>query len=142
MADKFLEFKIVKGSIISSPEEKNWNPKNYTNDYYPKYVTTKDSGFTEKELTPYEQKDEFENLTLTPNQIVVDPPISGWGINFENVYVIYNDEKYVVNHKVLDQKTTTFDDEFYRFNSMYSFEEFVEATNENKKEFLKKSWKY
>jgi hypothetical protein len=170
MADKFLRFKIIAGTIVESPNSNStWNPAELCNDFYPKYVMDKNkinlwgnkksdelyagSVFIEAGNEEYlagqgvrrvvfEQKSEFIELNLEPNYIVIQPENSGWGISVENVLVYYRGQKYIINHKVIENRNATFKDTFLRFNSMYGFDERVAATEKEKEEFLKKSWNY
>jgi len=90
----------------------------------------------------YKQKDEFQSLQLEWDDLVVDPPVNGWAKSFENIVVIYNNMKMVLNERALENQGITFEDKFYRFNDMYTFDDRTAASDPTKKESLQKSWIY
>jgi hypothetical protein len=170
MADKFLRFKTIPGTIVEPPDENSeWIPSELCNDFYPKYVMDKnrinlwgnkstdqiyagsiliDAGNEEYlaglgvRRVVFEQKSEFIELNLEPNFIVIQPENSGWGISVENVLLFYKGKKWIINHKVIENRNPNFKDTFLRFNSMYTFDNKVDATSVEKEEVLKKSWNY
>ena len=143
-----------------------------SNDYYPKYVVkdgiypkmtwgktqetragTRDvfAGNTDilagrsiyqATINVYKQKTQFESLELEWDDILVEPGVNGWAVSFENTYVFYNGEKIILNQTALENQNVTFADEFYRFADMYSFEDRIEASEREKREFLQDSWTY
>lgn len=145
MADKILREITINGRVILPPQDEaeTWTPALTCNDFYPKVVTVLNNISLESEFFEmYEQKNEFLQLELPKTKMVIEPLVAGWGITFENITLIFNNEKFVVHDKVLQDRGITFADTFYRFSSMYTFEDKVDAISEEKIPYLKKSWKY
>jgi hypothetical protein len=145
MADKILRNKIIKGKITFPPssESDTWLPFDICNDFYPKIVTDiENDDFSSSSFEYYEQKNIFKEIILSKNKMVIEPVVAGWGITFENITIFYKNKKYLIHSQAIQDKDIKFNDSFYRFSSMYTFENKINATEETKREFLIKSWKY
>ena len=143
MAQRFLKYKITPADVIVCSENNPiWQPYMVCNDYYPKLILNEDFNEDFTKAVIFEQRDEFEIFNALGDQVVVQPRINGWGVSFENVRVFYKDKKYILNLPIRERRNTTFDDQFYRFNDMYTFEERGSAQEGYKEEYLKKSWTY
>jgi hypothetical protein len=145
MADKFLRDKVITGVLVKSPDGNNWNPFNITNDYYPKIIF-KNDGVRISIKSKFDGVDgvEFQNCTLTKDDFVVQSPVNGWGVSFENLKVKIGNKKTVLNFKVLNPETInlTLSDNFYRLADMVSIEERLTAADPEKNKYLRKSWSY
>jgi hypothetical protein len=145
MADKILRDKVISGKITfpPSPSEDEWIPILTCNDFYPKIVTNIDNAnLSTSAFTYYEQKNEFKELILPTTKMVIEPVVAGWGITFENITITYHNSKNIIHVDASQDKDIKFNDTFYRFSSMYTFDNKINATEESKKRFLIKSWKY
>jgi hypothetical protein len=145
MADKILRNKVIKGKIVFPPEseEETWVPSNTCSDFYPKIVTTIDNvNLSRSFFDYYEQKKDFLELVLPKTKMVIEPVVAGWGITFENITIVYKLNKHILHAPALQGRGVTFDDTFYRFSSIYSFEEKIDAVSDKNQPFLIKSWKY
>lgn len=145
MADKILRNKIIEGRRVLSPEptESTWTPFNVCNDFYPKIVTPSSNLELNSSLfTIYDQKNMFKELELLSDEMVIEPVVSGWGVTFQNITLLLNGNKYVLYNESIQDRNLTFEDSFFRFSSMYTFEDKIDATSEGKLPFLIKSWKY
>jgi hypothetical protein len=145
MADRILREKIIAGKIVFPPvsELDDWSPSELCNDFYPKIITDLEENFLFKNnLDYYDQKNDFLNIILSKEKIVIEPAVAGWGITFENISIVFKNKKYIVHARAIQNKDVKFNDSFYRFSSMYTFENKINATSENKQKFLIKSWKY
>jgi hypothetical protein len=145
MADKILKSITLAGQVILPVEDEQemWIPAIVSNDFYPKIITEITNASLKSSLFEfYEQKSEFLNLEIPKTKMLIEPIVAGWGITFENITVFFNGEKFVIYNPVIQDKGITFEDTFYRFSSMYTFNDKVNATSEEKIPYLKKSWKY
>lgn len=145
MAEKVLFNQLAPGVIVYPPDGvvEDWKPFDFCNDFYPKIVTpVSNTNLDYSIFTIYEQKSAFRNKTFPPNNMVIEPTVAGWGITFQNIVLTLNKEKYVIFNEAKENKNVKFDDTFYRFSSMYTFEDKIDATSEGKLPFLIKSWKY
>jgi len=145
MADKILRDKIIAGELVFPPlsESEEWTPSETCNDFYPKIATDiENEALFNTPLDYYEQKNEFLSIVLPKTKLIIEPAVAGWGITFENITIVYKNKKYVIHNQAVQDKEVKFNDSFYRFSSMYTFNDKINATSENKKIFLIKSWKY
>lgn len=162
MAERYLRDKLITGRIVFPPEVEGgsgfWNPVTYANDYYPKYITRcdvcrkvllgekvimKDNILEFKEVTIYKQKSDFLNMPeVEVDKVLIEPVVNGWAVSFANLIIKIGNEKYVIHEKVLERQGITLSDEFYRLSDMYTLEEKAVAADPEKREFVKRSWKY
>lgn len=165
-ASQSLRDKFVSGRIVSSATETTWVPYESCNDYYPKYVlkgkdffyeliayagdSTQNAGDeqiyagTDKinSYVVYKQRSDFEKIRLTKEFIVIEPVLNGWSRLYENIIVNIDGEKYILHQSSLEKNNTTFDDTFYRFSDLYTFDEVSAAQQENLAEYRKSSLTY
>jgi hypothetical protein len=147
MADKVLRNKIIRGRVTLPPEgldsTDTWKPFEISNDFYPKIVSQlKDEDLDTSTFVIYEQKNVFKELEIPASQIIIEPIVAGWGISYQDITLTFNKTKYVIYNESVQDKNVKFDDSFYRFSSMYTFEDKIHATGDDKLPFLIKSWKY
>lgn len=145
MAEKVLFNQLITGNIIYPPEgvAEKWKPFDFCNDFYPKVITPlSDTELNYSLFTIYEQKSDFKELEIYSSDMVIEPMAAGWGISFQNIVVKLSKEKYVIFNEAKENKNVKFKDTFYRFSSMYTFDDKINATSIEKLPFLVKSWKY
>jgi hypothetical protein len=145
MADKFLRDKVITGLILRSTGGSTWSPFLTGNDYYPKIIFKSDnSRVSVKSKFDSVDETQFQNLILTSQDFVVEPPVNGWGVSFENLIVKINKKKIILNFKVVEPETInlTLSDNFYRLADMISVRERLTAAEPSKNKYLKKSWEY
>jgi hypothetical protein len=145
MADKFLREKVIAGIILSRPNEDFWSPFLVGNDYYPKIIFKSDGmRISVKSKFDNVLGESFQNTNLTNNDFVVESPVNGWGVSFENLRVKIGNKKTILNFKVVNPETInlTLSDNFYRLADMVSMRERLTAAEESKIQYLKKSWEY
>lgn len=147
LRDTILPSKIVlptdSGILLNPPHDTCWMPYHCTNDFYPKFVIqASEEEILPTNLTVYRQKNEFKEVILPETAILIEPTVSGLGVSFENIYVFWKGKKYVIHYEVKPKEGVTWDDSFYRFNSMYTFDESPVAADEKRREYTVKSWSY
>lgn len=59
----------------------------------------------------YRKKSQFESAKLEWDDILIEPNVSGWGISFENIHVLYNGAKIIFNYTSLENQDITFEPE-------------------------------
>lgn len=145
-ADGILKFKKFTARVIESTDFVNpWKPSLYCNDYYPKYLLNKDlmsSDLFDGYVATYYQKDEFESLELTGKYVVIEPPVNGWSISFENISIDYEGKKFLANQPSLTNVALDFSDNFFRFADLYTFDGKISAVSEFKRKAIDKSFTY
>lgn len=144
MADKFLRKKVINGLITKSPSQEDWAPFSTCNDYYPKIIIFNDgSRFQVKSKFDFVNNQQFQNLTLTSMDIVVESPVNGWGVSFEKLIVRLG-KKLVFHYKVENPEVVNpnLTDNFYRLADMVSLSKKLTAAEPSKRKYLKESWDY
>lgn len=144
MADKFLRNKVITGLVLRAPDGNSWSPYLTGNDYYPKLIFFNGNKVSVKSKFDDVSGTSFENLMLSSDDVVIESPVNGWGVSFENLRVTLNNKKTVFHFKVLEPETIelTLSDNFYRLADMISLNERVIASEPDKNKYLKKSWEY